>query len=166
LRDAIKSACEGGKCGAAWLGNGCWQANGTLLSQFPTLHVRIGPTTVEWNPRGYLSEQRFQRWCYTFFGDPPLTLGASFMLNHLVVFDREDHRIGFAPSSCPSFWSRTDPVPHTDGFGNTTTTPVGNPRTTTLINMTMTTGVSTTYRSSSIWLTVVFVHPLLFVHVV
>lgn len=46
------------------------------------------------------------RWCYAFEGDPPLTLGASFMQHHLAVFDRSAKRIGFARSACPTIEAR------------------------------------------------------------
>lgn len=113
LRLAVQNACgRPYTCGAAaQAGGNCWLATEADLHSFPDLHIRLGEATFVWSPRGYLSSRHAGHWCYTFHGEPPLTLGASFMRNHLVVFDREERKIGFAPSPCPSIRSRGDVAP-------------------------------------------------------
>lgn len=112
LRTAVRNACGAGACGGATLASTtCWMASDADLSLFPNLHISMGQATYIWTPRGYLTSQHAGHWCYTFYGDPPLTLGASFMRHHLVVFNRDEQRISFAPSPCPSITLRSDTVP-------------------------------------------------------
>uniref|UniRef100_A0A7S4RMF9 Peptidase A1 domain-containing protein n=1 Tax=Alexandrium monilatum TaxID=311494 RepID=A0A7S4RMF9_9DINO len=112
LRSAVASACGAGACGSATrASSSCWRATEADLDRFPQLHIAMGQATYIWQARGYLSSEHPGLWCYTFRGDPPLTLGASFMRHHLVVFDRDAGMLHFAPSPCPSVASRNDSVP-------------------------------------------------------
>lgn len=114
LRLAVEHACERGACGSAIKrSRECWDASSADLERFPALHFGLGGggSVYEWIARGYLHEEADGAWCYSFLGEPPLTLGMSFMQNHLLVFDRDERKIGFAPSHCPSIGSRADPLP-------------------------------------------------------
>jgi len=116
LRSAVQRACGLGACGNAVAASSqCWRATEGDLALFPELHVAMGQATYIWHARGYLASQHAGLWCYTFHGDPPLTLGASFLRHHLVVFDRDERKLKFAPSRCPSITSRSDSVPLHDG---------------------------------------------------
>lgn len=122
LRRAVDTACSsssracGGATRVSW---DCWQLEGddaSLLDGFPALELSLGGGVVpaegkvlySWTAQGYLFRADDSLFCYAFGGEPPLTLGASFMKHHLVVFDRESRSIGFAPSDCPSIQSRSD----------------------------------------------------------
>ncbi|CAE8612115.1 unnamed protein product [Polarella glacialis] len=114
LENAVRSACPAGRCGAAVpsaAGN-CWDLDEADLDKFPSLRLTIGTGTVDWSARGYLYHKggEGRRWCFAFFGEPPLTLGASFLKHHLVVFDRDEGLLGFAPAICPEAVSREDDV--------------------------------------------------------
>lgn len=124
LRAALQSACAAGACGGATAsGDRCWSTTEAALDSFPELRIAMGQATYVWLARGYLMRQSAGLYCYTFYGEPPLTFGASFMRHHLVVFDREEGKIGFAPSPCPSVVSRGDAVPIYTSTQTTTTPP-------------------------------------------
>eukprot|EP00931_Biecheleriopsis_adriatica_P035489 TRINITY_DN20425_c0_g1_i1.p1 TRINITY_DN20425_c0_g1~~TRINITY_DN20425_c0_g1_i1.p1 ORF type:complete len:480 (-),score=37.40 TRINITY_DN20425_c0_g1_i1:73-1461(-) len=109
LRDRIRSYCNSGSCGNAKVfNNQCWRADDNDIRQFPDMKFIISGTTYVWPARGYLYENPPGTWCYSFFGEPPLTFGASFFLNHIVAFDRDQKSIGFAPSPCPEISSRSE----------------------------------------------------------
>mmetsp|Transcript_37539 Transcript_37539/g.83886 ORF Transcript_37539/g.83886 Transcript_37539/m.83886 type:complete len:451 (+) Transcript_37539:91-1443(+) len=109
LQEKIKSACTAGRCGGARETTpSCFEAGEEDLDKFPDLHFALGSGNYTWPARGYLYCRSGNLWCYSFFGMPPLTLGASFMRNHAVVFDTGAKRIGWAPSDCPEFVSREE----------------------------------------------------------
>eukprot|EP00929_Paragymnodinium_shiwhaense_P048759 TRINITY_DN24614_c0_g1_i1.p1 TRINITY_DN24614_c0_g1~~TRINITY_DN24614_c0_g1_i1.p1 ORF type:complete len:462 (-),score=61.81 TRINITY_DN24614_c0_g1_i1:35-1420(-) len=111
IRLFIRNACISGGCQAAEDAS-CWNLDGgeAALENFPLVRFRLDGVVVDWTPHGYLQKKSESRYCYTFFGEPPLTLGASFMMHHLVVFDKEESKIGIAPAHCPTIRSRDDPV--------------------------------------------------------
>jgi len=113
LREAVRVACGGGACGGATLATArCWEAEPGAVDAFPPLEFQLGSSgelvTYQWAPKGYLYEAHAGRWCYAFSGDPPLTLGASFLQHHLIVFDRSNKSLGFARAECPTITSRSD----------------------------------------------------------
>eukprot|EP00930_Biecheleria_cincta_P004112 TRINITY_DN105007_c0_g1_i1.p1 TRINITY_DN105007_c0_g1~~TRINITY_DN105007_c0_g1_i1.p1 ORF type:complete len:593 (-),score=71.71 TRINITY_DN105007_c0_g1_i1:256-2034(-) len=123
LRSKIRERCSAGLCGSARsLAGDCWRVDAEGIGNFADMVFTIAGTTYTWAARGYLYEVQPGRWCPSFRGDPPLTLGASFMLNHAVAFDRDNRKIGFAPSLCPEIRSRDDAVPGATVTTATTTT--------------------------------------------
>jgi len=113
LQLAIAQACADGACGSASkVSSRCWRADEAAIDQFPELHFQLKEAVYVWTARGYLESkpEDGNTWCYTFYGDPPLTLGASFMRHHLVLFHRGLENIGFAQSPCPSYSARDDPI--------------------------------------------------------
>jgi hypothetical protein len=106
LRSTVGRVCRDSTCGS--LIGQCWHS--ADLAAFPTFHFTLGSVMVAWGPHKYLhfvpakSPDDLGRWCWSFFGDPGKpTLGASFLQNLLVTFDRASSRVGFANATCPSY---------------------------------------------------------------
>ncbi|CAK9079188.1 unnamed protein product [Durusdinium trenchii] len=81
------------------------------MDRFPNATFRFGNANYTWPAKGYMFLKSTNTWCFSFFTAPPFLLGASFMMNNAIIFDREEKKIGFAPSSCPRFVSRNDLAP-------------------------------------------------------
>lgn len=110
LENQIRDFCKAGACGSAKMPTrSCYEVSDDDLDKFPDLHLSFGSANYTWQARGYLYRRSGNWWCYSFFGMPPLTLGASFMRNHAIVFDQDAKRIGFATSACPEFVTRAEP---------------------------------------------------------
>jgi hypothetical protein len=107
LRSTVETACRNSTCGN--LIGECWHH--ADLAAFPTFHFTLGNVMVAWEPHDYLhyvpatvSHASHFGWCWSFFADTiSPTLGASFLQNLLVTFDRASSRIGFANATCPSY---------------------------------------------------------------
>jgi len=111
LQRAVANACSSGKCGSAEGRDACfYNVDAEALTFFPILRFFFGSSSFDWLPHNYLYKSGHDKWCFAFRGDPPLTLGASFMRNSLFVFDREAKQIGMAPAVCPLVESRRDVV--------------------------------------------------------
>eukprot|EP00928_Gymnodinium_smaydae_P031481 TRINITY_DN23090_c0_g1_i1.p1 TRINITY_DN23090_c0_g1~~TRINITY_DN23090_c0_g1_i1.p1 ORF type:complete len:450 (-),score=34.87 TRINITY_DN23090_c0_g1_i1:42-1190(-) len=114
LKLAVQRACsDASYCGAAVRhSSSCWRIEQEAdLDLFPSLRISFLTATFDWKSRGYLRQSRSSNlWCYAFYGDPPMTFGASFLRHNVFVFDRDSKKIGFASAACPSMRSREDRI--------------------------------------------------------
>ena len=89
-----------------WSSISCLKARDDQIDNFPSFDFHFGNATFVWRAKGYMYRKNANTWCYAFYTSHRSMLGGSFMLDHAIIFDREEHKIGFAPSSCPHFASR------------------------------------------------------------
>ncbi|CAK9069635.1 unnamed protein product [Durusdinium trenchii] len=123
LRDSVKAVCEQ-KCGQP-AGNTCWKVSGSLEA-FPRIVFTFSKNTVMfWPASSYLYRKTGDLHCLGFESNgavPETVLGATFMINQMVVFDTQSSRLGLAHSQCPSFTQRPKP-PQSVRSGNGLNTP-------------------------------------------
>eukprot|EP00435_Cladocopium_sp_Y103_P050725 s440_g15.t1 len=108
LRDLVQDHCQT-RCGQL-TGSSCWQIPGESLENFPKIVFSFfKDTTVHWAPASYLFRKTGSLFCLGFQSNGAVAetvLGATFMINQLVVFDLQSSRLGLASRACPSFGER------------------------------------------------------------
>jgi len=91
----------------------CFAVEESRLSQFPTLKLMLGKVSTNWYPPSYLypasvpSQKR--TYCFGFDDNGShggSVLGATWMVDHEIVFDIKKKRIGVADLSCPVYKTR------------------------------------------------------------
>ena len=88
--------------GGALVGSEAWLQ--ALDTAFPVLHLVVSGHDVRWRPRSYLQRQSSNKLCYGFDQDPHDTvLGSSFFIDHEVIFDIENGRVGIVDANCPNY---------------------------------------------------------------
>mmetsp|Transcript_4104 Transcript_4104/g.9528 ORF Transcript_4104/g.9528 Transcript_4104/m.9528 type:complete len:428 (+) Transcript_4104:105-1388(+) len=120
LEEAIRDAAS--KRNVSWSSISCLKAGEDEMDRFPNMTFHFGDATFVWRAKGYMFRKEANTWCYAFFTSTRFILGASFMLDHAIIFDREEKKIGFAPSSCPHFASRDVTSGDLDWTGETRNT--------------------------------------------
>ena len=108
LKEQINISCKN----CVKKGENCWNT----AEGFPDANLKFQDgAVVSWPAKnGYLGFKKgSQSWCYTFADSESVetVLGASFMINHDVVFDLKNLKIGFANADCPVVTSRPDFTP-------------------------------------------------------
>lgn len=108
LRDLVQGHCQT-RCGQL-TGSTCWQIPGESLENFPKIVFSFSKDiTVHWAPTSYLFRKTGHLFCLGFQSNGAVAetvLGATFMINQLVVFDLQSSRLGLASRACPSFAER------------------------------------------------------------
>jgi len=110
LRDMVTDYCQN-RCGQA-VGSTCWQVTGGSLNNFPKFTFSFSTGTVSWPATSYLFQKHGDLHCLGFQSNGAVhetVLGATFMMNQLVVFDIQSFRLGLTQSQCPSFVQRPKP---------------------------------------------------------
>lgn len=118
LRSAIESYCrQNHNCGSKNAGT-CWTVPDKALIIFPIVNVMFGKVKTVWKPSAYLYRKgTTSKMCYAFQDDGPranTVLGAAWMLEHEVIFDMAQTRVGIADAKCPDFRKRPTHDPHQD----------------------------------------------------
>jgi len=115
FRDTIYNHCSssGSKCGSR-NGRECFNSIGTDLSnvdeRFPVITLTIAGKENIWYPRSYMFQKgRGHVWCITFDDNGAVggsVLGASYMIDHSVIFDLDAKKIGIMDANCPEYSKR------------------------------------------------------------
>lgn len=118
-RDTRKYKC-GTKRGAE-----CWTTSGVTFdnidSKFPVLDLTISDKLSKWYPRSYLYRRGTGNvYCITFDDNGShggTVLGASWMIDHSVIFDLDNRKIGVMDARCPIYSVRPRGPQATDFVG-------------------------------------------------
>jgi len=109
---ALDEYCKN-KCPGRRNGRNCYSMQAKDLHKFPVMNLNIGGEKTEWKPRSYLYPgQGGSQFCLGFDDNGShggTVLGATWMIDHEVIFDIEKKQLGIANAHCPSHTYKTRP---------------------------------------------------------
>eukprot|EP00397_Hematodinium_sp_SG-2012_P031889 GEMP01033898.1.p1 GENE.GEMP01033898.1~~GEMP01033898.1.p1 ORF type:complete len:466 (+),score=110.75 GEMP01033898.1:616-2013(+) len=101
----------------------CFSMTPNQREEFPTLRLTFGKLVTNWFPHSYLYPAgSTKKYCYGFEDNghhAGTVLGATWMIDHELVFDISKGRIGIADVTCPRYASRPNPPTASDFAGET-----------------------------------------------